>query len=199
MLTEYSTYDDIRKFRDKAVAKSEIILMQEDMRRLFGRKMIEWSLHKRENRSPIMKYFDVDGQKVELCISPNEDEHGNIIPFSCFNSLSVYVETRNGRSVYEFLPELIAISSPHYVSRSRKRAHLTQGAKIAQSIPYIRNGRKYELLSFGENVVVCRRPEPDILIYITFLTKEMCTSRNFQGIFAQAGKDIDEHDIYVWK
>lgn len=199
MLTEYSTYDDIRKFRDKAVAKSEDMMMDEGMRRLIGRKMIEWSLHRPEHRTPITKRFDIDGQQVEFSITPSEAKDGTIIPFSCLSSLSVYVETRKGRCVYEFHPNIIAILSPHSLSRCRERSIATQGAEKTQRHPYIRNGRKYELLTAGENVFVCRRPEPDILIYITLLTKDMCTSRNFQEIFAQAGKDIDEHDIYVWK
>lgn len=199
MLTEYSTYDDIRKFRDKAVAKSEAMMTDDGFLRLIGRKMTEWSLHRRENRSPLIRAFDVDWQKVEFLIMPNEDNNGNIIPFSVFSSLSVCIETRKGRSVYEFLPDMIAISSPHFVSRCRERSRITRGAEIAQRKPYIRDGRKYELLTFGENVVVCRRPEPDIVIYITFLNKDMCQSRNFRAIFAQIDKDIDEHDIYVWK
>ena len=199
MLTEYSTYDDIRKFRDKAVAKSKYMMMEEGMRRLIGRKMTEWSLHNPGNRVPITKRFDIDGQEVEFAVSPSEAKNGAIIPFSYVSSLFTYVETRKGRCLYEFHPYMIAISSPHCLSRSRERAISMQSAEIPQIHPYIRDGRKYELLTAGENVFVCRRPEPDVLIYITLLTKDMCKSRNFQEIFAQAGKDIDEHDIYVWK
>lgn len=201
MLTEYSTYDDIRKFRDKVVAKADEMMKEEKMRRLFSRKVIEWNLQRREHRSPIFKYFEMDGQEVEMIISPHENSFGLVAPFMYMCSLSTLVETKKGRAMYEFQAGKvgIAISSPHYIKRCRERCHIAYGTQIAHGTPYIRNGRKYELLTYGENVVVCRRPEPDIVIYITHLTKDMCTSRNFQGIFAQAGKDIDEHDIYVWK
>lgn len=202
MLTEYSTYEDLRKFGDKAFAKSQSMMMEEGMQRLLRRKMIEWRLLKRENRQPIRKTFDLDGQTVIFYIGPHDTIDGYVLPFACMVSLQTFVNTKKGLSRYEFLSEgqdRIVISSPHYLSRCRERHHVIHKIEVGESVPYIRNGRKYELLSYSDNVIVCRRPEPDILIYITHLTKDMCTSRNFQGIFAQAGKDIDEHDIYVWK
>lgn len=199
MLTEYSSYDEMRKFRNKAVLRSWEIMREEHTQRLLKLKKIEWSLRKPELRHPVEKRFETDGQKVEFLIYPKENEDGTIDPLSFNTSLSVSIQTRKGVSVFQLHPKIICVLTPHYISRSKDRLIYLNGVQQSERHPYMRNGRQYELLTVGDNVLVCRRPEPDILIYITHLTKDMCTSRNFQGIFAQAGKDIDEHDIYVWK
>ena len=199
MLTEYSTYDELRKFRDKAVVKSWLLMQQEGMKRLLRLKRMEWNLYKSGYRSPIKKRFEVDGQEVNLYIYPSENEYGLIDSSTYQTNITVGVNTSKGLSEYQFHPKLITISTPHYISRFNERGMIMDEPQQTERHPYMRNGREYELLTFGDNVIVCRRPEPDILIHVTHLTKDMCTSRNFQAIFAQADKAIDEHDIYIWK
>ena len=199
MLTEYSTYDELRKFRDKAVVKSWLLMQQEGMKRLLRLKRMEWNLYKSGYYSPIKKLFEVDGQEVNFYIYPSKTKYGTIDPLSYQTNLTVGINTSKGLSEYQFHPKLITISTPHYISRFNERGTIIDEPQQSERHPYIRNGREYELLTVGDNVIVCRRPEPDIIIYVTHLTKDMCTSRNFQAIFAQAGKVIDEHDIYVWK
>lgn len=200
MLTEYSTYDDIRKFRDKASAKFNDMI-KGHLGKAIRRKKLEWKKIKSENRQPFYHKFRLDGQELEVLVLPIENEYGRLKDDGFFCNVFTFVDTNNGKTLYEFLPnkKTITISSPHYIKRNKERHVYEHGIKYSENFPYIRNGRKYELVVCGENVIVCRRVDDDIMIYITLLTKDMCTSNNFQSIFAQAGKVIDEHDIYEWK
>ena len=201
MLTEYSTYDDIRKFRDKAVERYSDI-----MRRWLNNKL-KRKFDKMRHLKPVNRYdiefsFVVDHQKIEVVFSPVEYDDGKMDRNTLAVSMITDVETRKGKMTYSFgdATDKIFVGTPHFFKRQRERkTNYMAVLQKTKSVPYIRNGRKYELYLCDDVVMITRRIEHDIIMFITFLSRDMCTSENYQALLERAGKDIDEHDIYEWK
>lgn len=197
MLTEYSSYDDIRKFRDKAVSKL-LEMKKKDgwLYKKIRRYIIK--IKGKKARIPLFVAFKIDSQEVLVGIFPTIDKmdklsHLIYVP-------SVTIETNKGKNLV-ILEEEITIISPHFAKRVFERADLYKEIILGNNnaTKYIRNGKEYELILANNNVYISRRPCEDVRHLITFLTKDMCTSKNYQELFERAGKAIDEHDIYEWK
>ena len=197
MLTEYSSYDDIRKFRDKAVSKL-LEMKKEDS--WFYKKIRRYIIKIKGKKTciPLLASFKVDSQEVSVIVFPTigkMDKLSHLIYL-----LSVTIETNKGKNLIILGKEII-IASPHFAKRVFERSDLYKDIILGNcnTTKYIRNGKEYELILADNSVYISRRPCEDIRHLITFLTKDMCTSKNYQELFERAGKAIDEHDIYKWK
>lgn len=200
MLTEYSTYDDIRKFRDKVLEKYE------DMKRgWLGKKILrQVVLWKRDRKNYSMfQTFKLENQVVELEIYPAFYADGTYTSRWYNFRLCSAFETNKGRvwMMFSKTTDDIYFWTPHCMSRFKERFDSIAIPHVAamEKVPYERDGKRFEFILHEDSVFIARRPEPDIVICITFLHRDMCTSRNYQELLERAGKDIDEHDIYVWK
>ena len=201
MLTEYSSYDDIRKYRDKVHAKySET--KSGWLGKEISRQMIKWRQSWINRMEEIHKTFKIDNQTVYLRICPYcyDKETMNKRQW-CF-SLSTEVDTNKGKVVYAFpkTDKEIQVFTPHYTKRFKERYNSSYEVMVSASdkVQYIRNGKKYELLICDESILITRTFE-DIRLFVTFLHRDMCTSKNYQELFERAGKAIEEHDIYEWE
>ena len=93
MLTEYSTRDDIRKFRDK------VFLKYEEMKDgWLGKEINRWMLLNRKKVGHYMvRSFKVDNQEVTLEIYPSVIQSTNRASKKLYSfALGTPVETRNG-------------------------------------------------------------------------------------------------------
>ena len=198
MLTEYSSYDDIRKFRKKVLEKYE------DMKDgWLGEEIDKWMLHNRKKHETYMvKTFMVDGQKIQLEMYPAINGFDRISKKTYSFALGTAIETRNGKMWYSFAKNNneIHVYSPHYFKRHKERFNCESLTDFnnTEIVPYKRNGRDYELWVCFDSVMIIRRKE-DFVYHITFLHKDKCTGRHYQNLFERVGKAIDEHDIYEWK
>lgn len=211
MLTEYSSYDDIRKFRDKAIEK-----LAEMRNGWLGKKIDRWrtKIHQEQiaNYNNIQEItFVVDHQKMIFTITPAVDSETKRVSNKAICSiLHTEVETKSGKKIITFSngggmsPKkngLIVIQTPHATKRFKERCIGWNGTMpdLTDVVKYTRNGTDYELHICFDGVFVTRKIADDIIMYITFLHRNMCTSKNYQELFERAGKAIDEHDIYEWK
>jgi hypothetical protein len=202
MITEYSTYEDIRKLRDKAFAKYNE-MKKGWLGKEARRAMIKWRRNTKFY-TPIVKKFKVDNQILTLEILPAMYENGSLYKTDFGFHLTTYIETNNGRVYYGFTlhPMQIHIYTPHYVKRNRERNTLRYLSDVicTDIVPYDRKGKRYELRICHDSVMITERPEEDIVRYITYLDYNGCTNNmNYQELFARAGQAIDEQDIYQWR
>lgn len=204
MLTEYSSYDDIRKFRDKVHAKYTE-MKKGWLGKEIDRAMIKWRQANllKGHFGGIERNFKVDNHLVELAIYPCGYRSGRINKNKFSFALGVSVETKKGKLYYTFPKSVneIHVYTPHYLKRHKERFDCQFRTDIANQeiVPYVRNGRNYILRICSDSVMITRKIADDIIMYITFLHRNMCTSKNYQELFERAGKAIDEHDIYEWK
>lgn len=210
MLTEYSSYDDIRKFRDKVIEKYEDIKLrwlEKDIHKylLWCKNNINKCKVEDYGEYPTLKRtFKVDGQVIDVEIASLYcDENGRLNKKTFSTGIYTYIETNKGKIRYAFLKNSndIYIYTPHFMKRRKERfkIHPTMPTTFSEVIPYTRNGNDYELRVCIDSIMITRRVEKDFVKFITFLHKDMCTSKNYQELFERAGKAIDEHDIYEWK
>lgn len=190
MLTEYSSIDDIRKFKEKARDKASEIIngsLSNYTRRLL--------IKSKQNKKFIQGkeiFYSVDRQKVGLNVFATPT--GEIMM-----ALLTEVETDKGRMTYE-LSDPINVHTPHYRRRFKERiGSCRYGPASKTEVPYIRNGTEYRLQIVGDSVVVVKYIDDDFCVYVTFLHRKMCTSKNYQELFDRVGKRIDEEDVYEWK
>ena len=203
MLTEYSTYDEIRAFRDKVLEKYN------DMKvgwlgKEIVRQLLEWKRRGgvKSYTKSFVRTFKVDNQEVTFNLTPLIDKDGRLITDKYGFGLSTFVETKQGKMSYTFpkSEKDIHITTPHYRKRINERFDCDMIPDIinCERVPYMRNGRKYELILHKDSVMITRRIEEDIIIFITFLHKDMCTGMNYQNIIERAGTIIDTDDVYEW-
>lgn len=204
MLTEYSNYNDIRAFRNKVLEKYAE-MKRGWLGKKIDRQMIEW----KRNKEAVLKgffvnadlSFKVDHQNVYLRIFPAFHSDKSFYKETFGFTLYTFVETNRGRLRYLFTKshKEIHIYTPHFQKRfdERHSSHCIPDVVNGEYIPYIRNGRKYELFFHEESDSVCvaRRIEDDIIMFITFLHRDMCTGNNYQHLLEQAGQSID---LYEW-
>lgn len=204
MLTEYSNFDDLRKFKRVAFEKYET-MKNGWLGKEISKAIKTWRKTKRY--SYFNKVFSVEHQKCLLSIFPRFKANGNVDKNKFFFNLITNIETKHGRMTITFVrgDNLIRIGLPHFMKRFKERFDsqcLSSTAftdVVTEIVPYIRNGKKYELLICDDSIIVAKRPEKDIHIFITFLHRDMCNSKNYQALFEMAGKKIDEDDVYEWK
>lgn len=202
MLTEYSSYDDIRKFCKKAGEKKDEMYkgwMGEEIYRLILKWKSDNNIKKKEFFYE--RTFKVDNQvvKIEACpvLKGNGDVNKRKVSFRMFT----FIETNKGKICVNFSDSQLIMQTPHFQKRSKERIGVDcwSNASDEHKIPYTRNGRKYELHIYGNYVLITKKDKYNVLWYITILHRDMCTSKNYQELFERAGKAIDEHDIYEWK
>jgi hypothetical protein len=199
MLTEYSSYDDIRKFRDKAISK--LLEMKSNggwLHKKIRRYVIK--IKGQKTHAPAVVTLKVNNQEVLVAIFPSSNNKTDRLSHLIY-VLSVTIETNKGKNIVILGDGEIKILSPHFAKRIKERSVFYKDVILGNSktTKYIRNGKEYELSLVDNSVYIARRPCKDIVHLITFLTKDMCTSKNYQELFERAGKAIDEHDIYEWK
>lgn len=120
-----------------------------------------------------------------------------------FNIIT-YIETKCGKLKISFSNKYspIFVYSPHYRKRFKERAQqMCCFTQLLEYVPYIRNKKEYELVDIGEDIVISRRGkiEKRLSFWITTLSKDMCTSKNYQELLSRVGKQIDNDDVYEWK
>lgn len=199
MLTEYSSYDDIRKFRDKAFEKLDT-MMEGWLGKKIDRLLIEWKRTPPSLLSTSIITLTIEKQKLLFRISPIVNSRGIAKQNFCY-TLHTHVETSNGKMTYFIDRNEISVGTPHYFKRRTERFKGDSIPMIdyAEYVQYIRNGRTYELEVLDESVSITRKIESDIRMYITYLSRNMCTGNNYQALLDRVGERIDEDDIYVWK
>lgn len=199
MLTEYSSYDDIRAFRKKVLSKYE-----EMKDGWLGKEINRWMIKtRRKHNTYFIREFKVDNQVVRLEAFPAVVQLYDRISKNTYSfALGTAVETRGGKMWYSFAKnnEEIHVYTPHYFKRHKERFNCDALTDFnnTEIVPYKRNGRDYELWVCFDSVMIIRRKE-DFVYHITFLHKDSCTGRHYQNLFERVGKAIDEHDIYEWK
>lgn len=197
MLTEYSSLDDIRAFRDKTMKKIEQMLkgwLGCEIRR----KKILWK--KQKEKTPMTIIFTIDNQKVGFDIIASKTKYGRVGKNSNF-SIYTQMETKNGKIYLYFSGDQVDILTPHFRKRYSERfcdKVLLQPDK-EKEVPYKRNGNDYILYHNEKSVAIIRPLADDVRVYVTFLHIDMCTSKNYQELLKMVGKKIDEIDIYEWK
>lgn len=200
MITEYSTRNDIRNFRDK------VFLKYEEMKAgWLGKEINKWMIANRKKADKCMvRSFKVENQEVLLEIYPSVFQLTNRASKKLYSfALGTSIETSNGKIWYSFAKtnNEIHMYTPHYFKRHKERFmcdYLTD-FNNTDIVPYTRNGRKYELWVCLDSVMVTRRVDDDFIYHITFLHKDQCTGKNYQNLFERIGSVIDECDIYEWK
>ena len=200
MLTEYSTYDDIRKFRDRVFEKLES-MMDGWLGKKVDRLIVEWRRMHSSCRNETIVPFTFEKQKMYFSVSPIENSRGEMKKRNFCYTLRTHIETSKGKMTYFIDRDGINVGTPHYFKRQNERF---KGDRIPLSncldyVPYIRNGRHYELEIADEFVNITRLIESDVRMFITLLSRDMCTSKNYQALLDRVGKRIDEDDIYIWK
>lgn len=200
MLTEYSTRNDIRIFRDKVFLKYEEMKLG-----WLGKDINRWMILNRKKADKcMMRSFKVENQEVILEIYPSVLQSTNRASKKFYSfALGTYVETKNGKIWYSFAKtnNEIHMYTPHYFKRHKERFmcdYLTD-FNNTDIVPYTRNGRKYEFWVCLDSVMVTRRVDDDFIYHITFLHKDQCTGKNYKNLFERIGSVIDECDIYEWK
>ena len=199
MLTEYSSYDDIRAFRKKVLYKYE-----EMKNGWLGKEINRWMIKtRRKHNTYFIREFKVDNQVVRLEAFPAVVQLYDRISKNTYSfALGTAVETRGGKMWYSFAKnnEEIHVYTPHYFKRHKERFNCEALTDFnnTEIVPYKRNGRDYELWVCFDSVMIIRRKE-DFVYHITFLHKDSCIGRHYQNLFERVGKAIDEHDIYEWK
>lgn len=200
MLTEYSNNDDIRAFRDKVFAKYE-----EMKQGWLGREINKWMLlNRRKAEHWMVRKFKVDGQEVVLEVFPSVNYITDRASKKLYSfALGTYIETKQGKLWYSFAKtnKEIHMYTPHYMKRHKERfmCDCLTDFNNTEIVPYIRNGRKYELWVCLDSVMVTRRVDDDFIYHITFLHKDQYTGKNYKNLFERIGSVIDECDIYEWK
>lgn len=201
MLTEYSSYDDIRKFRDKA--REKFSKMYDGwLGKELERERIKWRKLKNFNNNKVITFdrtFKIENQVVKVSFTPSYSPLGDFIKSHYSHCLSTKIETSKGKYTIILGDNVIEILTAHYTKRFKERLGGYVFYQWTDIIPYTRNGKTYELECSGDGVHITRRVEKDIVKHITILHRDMCTSKNYQELFERAGKAIDEHDIYEWK
>jgi hypothetical protein len=119
-------------------------------------------------------------------------------------NITTRMETKNGQIKISFSQKdsPIFLYSPHYRKRYKERCEQTACFSYdLKGIKYKRNGREYELIDMDTDIVITRRgkQEDRLRYWITALSRDMCTSKNYQELLSRVGSQIDNDDVYEWK
>lgn len=204
MLTEYSTYDDIRKFRDKAWEKFNKMYDGWLHSKIY-RQTLEWHRHsdavKKGRYKSIYSDFTVDNQVVRYNIAPQFNRDGTISKELFGVALGTEVPMRRRTLYYRFNGIDIEIMTTHYLRRFTERSDFKYRIpiKYAKVARYRRDGEIFEYLVFLNYIMITKRLAPDILFFKTFLHRDIITGRNHKELIARAERGVDYDDIYEWK
>lgn len=187
MLVEKSTKEDIRRFRDKAIARCEAAIegwmhkkIKAFLNRVSGTELTD--AHLREE-------FVIDKQKVVLDIMPSIDPFGRCRKKDYDVNIYTFVETQKGQIAYYFKRNRIIVATPHFRTRLKQRRNMIDDNNKKRDIPgygirYVRNGIIY-MLCVTENDVCIVRHDGDFVYHITYLRKDMCSGKKYQDLFSR--------------
>ena len=203
MLTEYSSYDDIRKFIKKAIEKKDEMYYNGWLGKEVYKHILKWKDEKdiKSRTTFYNAYFTLENQRVNMEFCPYLNEYGRVDKKNVSTRMTTFIETNSGKICISFNGEKITMLTPHFQKRSKERVGLDRWCSDfdEHKIPYKRNNRNYELHIYGNYVLITKKDKHGILWYITIIHRDKCTDQNYANLFKRAGKAIDEQDIYEWK
>ena len=196
MITEYYTEKELVKELNEVSDKFEE--MKEGW---FGEKLLKlFKKYKKGGR--IVQTITHKNQKYDINVIWVDNSH-RTQDFGV--NISTSYETKNGKVKIDFSQKdkPIIIKTPHFVKRDKERSSTSEIlVELMSNVKYIRNGMEYELIEANTNdVIISRRgkEEKRILVFITLLTKDMCTNKNYKELLSRVDNIIDKSDTYQWK
>ena len=198
MITEYYTDNDLVKEATIISNRFANMLLGE-----FGDKLLK--LFKKNKTIGGKATKTITYNKQNYLVTIIWDKNAYKTQDFYFNIETTY-ETKNGKMTMMFSDKNnpIQIASPHYIKRNKERKSYGDHFFMDKTkiIKYKRNGRDYELFDTNDNAILITRrsKENEKLFYlITFLTRDMCTNKNYKELFSRIDNQIDNDDVYNWK
>ena len=194
MLVEKSTKKDVQEFVKKASAKSV------EISRGWASDKVRQKLRKKRAADFVYNFtFTIDNNKCDAMVLYRKRK--NFLEPVRWD-VHIPVETRRGKIFYNIKMFLgnesvyCFIITPHFLKRLGER-FVSNGELtfFKNERHYIRNGRKYYLIQSDGGVIIGRKYFNEYNMYITYLSKDMCTGPNYEALLNER---IDTDDVYEW-